>query len=183
MGFANWLVCLAPALALAGPAQAEIKDRSPGGFTLENVRTVPVSADEAFRVLVEEVDQWWPRDHTWWGAASTLSIEPRAGGCFCERAGTREAQHMTVGFVDPGRTLRLLGGLGPMQGMGLHGVLEFRFAPDPAGGTRIMMFYRSGGYSPDDLGEFAPIVDRVQALQLGGLAERLGGETPKAGAS
>jgi uncharacterized protein YndB with AHSA1/START domain len=180
MRFSNWMATMVFLPAIAGPALAEVKDRSTGGFTIENMRSVPVSAEEAYRVLVEEVDQWWPRDHTWWGAEGRLSIDPRAGGCFCERAGTREAQHMMVSFVDPGRTLRLLGGLGPMQGMGLHGVLEFRFAPDPEGGTRITMFYRSGGYTPDDLGEFAPIVDRVQALQLGGLADRLGGKAPAA---
>lgn len=183
MRFSKWMTWILVPIVSAGPALAEVKDRSPGGFTIENVRSVPVPADEAFRVLVEEVDLWWPRDHTWWGAEGRLSIEPRAGGCFCERAGSREAQHMIVGFVDPGRTLRLLGGLGPMQGMGLHGVLEFRFAPDPDGGTRITMFYRSGGYWPDDLGEFAPVVDGVQALQLGGLADRLGGKAPVAGDS
>lgn len=157
-------------------ARAEIKDASPSGFTIENVRTVPVDAATAFRAATQEVDRWWPRDHTWWGAESKLTIEARAGGCFCERAGEREALHMLVSFVDPGRTLRLVGGLGPLQGMGLHGALEFRFEPLDAGGTEITMFYRAGGYTPDDLSKFAPVVDKVQGLQLGGLAAHLGGE-------
>jgi uncharacterized protein YndB with AHSA1/START domain len=171
------LLALLP-LLLADLARAEIKDSAPNGFTLENSRVVPVEPSVAFKALVEDVDRWWPKSHTWWGKESTLSIEPRAGACFCEKAGAQQAQHMTVAFVDPGKTLRLVGGLGPLQGMGLHGALEFRFAPIDGGGTTITMSYRAGGYTPDDLSKFAPVVDRVQALQLGGLADMLGGEPP-----
>ena len=173
-----FLLLLSLSSTFAVPALAEIKDSSPSGFTIENVRSVPVDPATAFRAAVEEVDRWWPRDHTWWGSESTLTIEPRAGGCFCERAGEREALHMLVSFVDPGRTLRLVGGLGPLQGMGLHGALEFRFKPLEAGGTEITLYYRAGGYTPDDLSKFAPVVDRVQGVQLGGLATLLGGEAP-----
>ncbi len=174
---AVWAI-LAAVLApmLASPAHAEVKHASPSGFTIEHARDVPVDASTAFAALVTQVNRWWPRDHTWWGADGILSIDPRAGGCFCERAGTREALHMLVTFVDPGRTLRMIGGLGPLQGMGLHGVLEFRLAPAGEGATRITMSYRAGGYSPEDLGAFAPVVDKVQGAQLGGLAELLGGK-------
>ncbi|MBW8808609.1 MAG: hypothetical protein JF591_07185, partial [Lysobacter sp.] len=96
-------------------------------------------------------------------------------GCFCEigRGGKQQALHMTVAFVDPGKTLRLLGGLGPLQGMGLSGAMEFRLAPAAQGGTRITLFYRAGGYSPDDLSKFVPVIDKVQGLQLAGLADYL----------
>lgn len=163
------------AMAAAMPAAAEVKDAAPGGFTVENVAIVPVGADAAWQGLVDDVGRWWPADHTWWGDATKLSIEPRAGGCFCERAGAQQAWHMTVTFVDPGRTLRMTGGLGPLQGMGLHGALEFRLEPAGAGSTKITLWYRAGGYTPDDLSKFAPVVDRVQATQLGGLATLLGG--------
>ena len=79
---------------------------------------------------------------------------------------------MTVVFVDPGKTLRMTGGLGPLQGMGLSGALEWRFAEEK-GGTRITLWYRAGGYTPDDLGKFVPVIDKVQGLQLGGLADYL----------
>lgn len=162
------------AFGIGSIALAEVKDASAEGFTLENAVVVPVDAETAWRALVEDVDAWWPADHTWWGAESVLSIDPRAGGCFCERHGEREAQHLLVTFADPPKRLRLTGGLGPLQGMGLHGVLEFRLAPSGEGGTAITMFYRAGGYAPDDLSELAPVVDSVQALQLGGLAAHLG---------
>ena len=152
---------------------AAVKDAAANGFTVENTQVVPVDAEAAWKALTQDVDRWWPKDHTWWGAASKLSIDARAGGCFCEIAGAQQAQHLTVTFVDPGKTLRMVGGLGPLQGMGLGGVVEFRLAPAEGGGTRITLYCRSGGYSPDDLGKFAPVVDKVQGLQLGGLTDYL----------
>lgn len=168
---------VATGLAFALPslsARAAVKDATPRGFTVENVVQVPVNPAQAWAALVNDVDRWWPKDHTWWGAESVLSIEPRAGGCFCERHGEQQALHMLVAVVSPGKLLRLTGGLGPLQGMGLGGALEFRLAPAPAGGTTITMYYRAGGYTPDDLSKLAPVVDRVQALQIGGLAAYLG---------
>jgi hypothetical protein len=163
---ATLLLLLLPAT----PARGAVLESTPGGFTLENRVEVPADTAVTWRALVDDIDRWWPRAHTWWGDAVT--IEPWAGGCFCERKGEREALHMQVAFVDPGRLLRMTGGLGPLQGMGLHGVLEFRLTPNERG-TAIVMWYRAGGYTPDDLSQFATAVDRVQAEQLEGLAQHL----------
>jgi hypothetical protein len=159
--------------AFAGDVRAEVKDSAANGFTIENSRVVPVDAKTAWNALVNDVGRWWPKEHTWWGDARRLSIQPRAGGCFCELKGAQQAQHMTVTFVDPERTLRMTGGLGPLQGMGLSGAMEWRFA-QVEGGTRITLWYRAGGYTPDDLRKFVPVVDQVQGQQLGGLADYLG---------
>jgi len=155
--------------ALAAPAHAEVRDAKPDGFTVENSVWVPATPQVAYAALVNDVGRWWPADHTWWGDASKLSISDKAGGCFCEIDGAQQAWHMTVTFTDPGKLMRMTGGLGPLQGMGLHGALEWRFAEEN-GGTRITLWYRAGGYTPDDIGKFAPVVDKVQGLQLGGLA-------------
>ena len=163
---------------VAGPARAEVKDAARNGFTIENSVEVAVDAATAWDALVDDIDAWWPKDHSWWGAASTLSIDARAGGCFCERAGRQQALHMTVTHVDPGKLLRMTGGLGPLQGMGFSGALEWRFAP-AEGGTRITLYYRAGGYSPEDIGGFVPVIDRVQAVQLDGLAAYLRGDRGK----
>jgi hypothetical protein len=121
-------------LAVLEPASAAVVDSTANGFTIENTADVPADAMTSWKALVDDVGVWWPRDHTWWGQASELTIEPRA-----------------------------------------NGVLEFRLAPGANGGTRITLFYRAGGYAPDDLKGLAPIVDQVQALQLGGLAKHLRG--------
>jgi hypothetical protein len=166
---ARVLPLLVIAMALAPHAQAAIKDAQPDGFTLENSEWVPVAPQAAYTALVKEVGRWWPADHTWWGDASKLVITDKAGGCFCEINGAQQAWHMTVTFTDPGKLLRMTGGLGPLQGMGLDGALEWRFVEEN-GGTRITLWYRVGGYTPDDMSKFAPVVDKVQGLQLGGLA-------------
>lgn len=162
---------------LAEPLRAEVRDASPAGFTVENAQLVAVPPEVAWDALVDDIDRWWPKDHSWWGSESTLSIAPRAGGCFCEVSGAdggrRQAQHMQVVFVEPGRLLRMTGGLGPLQGLGLDGALEFRLSPQGAG-TRIVLWYRAGGYAPEDLSAFAAVVDQVQAQQLAGLASYLG---------
>lgn len=165
-------IAMASAVILASPVRAEVKDFASNGFTIENSQTVPVDPRTAWHALVNDVGRWWPKDHTWWGDASKLSIQPRAGGCFCEISGDRQAWHMTVSFVDPERTMRMTGGLGPLQGMGLDGALEWRFEKAGAG-TKITLWYRAGGYTPDDLEKFVPVVDKVQGIQLGGLADYL----------
>jgi hypothetical protein len=179
VGYLRFIALLSISTAAAASrAQAEVKDASPSGFTIENSAVVPVNASTAWQALVGSVDSWWPRDHTWWGRASTLSIDARAGGCFCEIAGDRQAQHMQVVFADPPKLLRMIGGLGPFQGMGVSGVLEWRMT-QVEGGTRTTLWYRAGGYTPEDLSKLAPVADHVQALQLGGLASYLRDRTAK----
>jgi uncharacterized protein YndB with AHSA1/START domain len=155
------------------PVPAKVLDSAPNGFTIENSVEVPVDARTAWNALVDDVGRWWPSDHTWSGKASNLSIQARAGGCFCEINDGQQASHMTVSYVEPGVMLRMTGGLGPLQGMGLSGVMEWRFAAAESGSTRITLFYRAGGYTPDDLSKFVPVVDQVQAQQLGGLGNYL----------
>ena len=163
--------------AIPGVSRAAVKDQAANGFTIENSEWVPVEPVVAWKGLVSDVGQWWPADHTWWGDASKLSISEKAGGCFCELNGPQQAWHMTVTFVDPGKLMRMTGGLGPLQGMGLGGALEWRFVPEQ-GGTRITLWYRAGGYTPDDLTKFVPVVDSVQGAQLRGLAEHLRRQAP-----
>ena len=169
----TWIL-IATVLAggLALPARAEVRQASGNGFELENSALVQAPADKVWEAMTAGIDHWWPKDHSWWGSESTLRLDARAGGCFCEIAGAQQAQHLQVVFVDPQKTLRMTGGLGPMQGMGLHGVAEWTLqAKGPS--TRVTWRYRAGGYSPDDLGALAPVVDKVQAQQLDGLARWL----------
>jgi hypothetical protein len=167
------LFALAVALAPLPGARAEVLDSSAAGFTVRQVQVVPVDAMTAWGGLVDDVHRWWAPDHTWWGDASRLSIQARAGGCFCELHGRRQAQHLSVLMVDPGVLLRMGGGLGPLQGMGLDGTMDIRLAPLEDGGTRITLWYRVGGYSPESVSAIAPAVDSVLGLQMQRLADYL----------
>ena len=82
---------------------------------------------------------------------------------------------MQVVFVDPQKVLRMTGGLGPLQGMGVFGSLDWVFESEP-GGTRITLTYRVQGFTPDGFGKLAPVVAQVQGLQLQGLANYLGSD-------
>lgn len=153
-------------------ARAEVLSSGATGFVIENTATVPADPTTTWEALVNDVGQWWPADHTWFGRSENLHIDARAGGCFCEVDGARQALHMTIGFVDPGHLLRMLGGLGPLQGMGMYGALDWKL--EAAGtGTRITLRYDVNGFAPDNLEALVPVVDRVQAQQLGGLVRYL----------
>ncbi len=57
------------------------------------------------------------------GSAANLSLEARAGGCWCERlADGGSVEHLRVLLVSPGRMLRMRGALGPFQGLAVDGV-------------------------------------------------------------
>jgi hypothetical protein len=159
-------------LLAAYDVDARVVSSSANGFLIENVAVVPVDARTAWRALIEDVGAWWPADHTWFGRSSNLRIEARAGGCFCEVDGDRQVMHMTIGFVDPGRLLRMLGGLGPLQGLGVYGALDWRLEPLDAG-TRVTLRYQAGGYPGEGFEKLVPVVDSVQGTQLGGLVEYL----------
>jgi uncharacterized protein YndB with AHSA1/START domain len=172
-------IAIAVALSTTSGVHAEVIDSDTNGFTLRNSGTAAAPPERAWQALVDDVGRWWPAAHTWWGEPRALHIDARAGGCFCEIDGARQAAHMQIAIVDPGQRLLMLGGLGPLQGMGLHGALDWRFEAE-GDSTRVILEYRVGGYSADDLASLAPIVDRVQAEQLQALLDFLDAEAAAA---
>lgn len=154
------------------PARAEVLLVRDTGFIVENRIHVDTDAATAWRALVTQVDNWWPKDHSWWLDAGTFSIDPVAGGCFCERNGDSSAEHMRIVFAEPGKLLRMAGGLGPLQGLGMYGAMDWAFAARDSG-TDITLTYRVSGINADGFDELAAAVDGVQALQLAGLGNYL----------
>ena len=161
--------CVLFSLVIVSQAHAEVQHIAETGFIVENKITVASDPDTTWQALIEEVDNWWPKDHSYWLEQGTFSIDAVAGGCFCETSSDgRSAEHMHISFVDPGKLLRMTGGLGPLQGMGMYGALDFVFA-ETATGTEVTMTYRVNGINPDGFEQLAPIVDAVQGIQIGGL--------------
>lgn len=162
---------LAALLAVCAPAQAAVTSASPGGFVIEAETEVAGSPDRAWRALTQ-TSRWWSSSHTYSGNARRMSLEPRAGGCFCERWDDGQSvEHGRVVLVmehEGVRTLRINGALGPLQELGVSGVLTFTIAPH-ATGAKITMRYRVSGDTALGLNQMAPLVDRVLMEQFGRL--------------
>ena len=159
-------------LLYASTANADIVSSSDQGFSLHIEFTTSLAPKQTYEEFLQ-IGRWWNRDHTWFGDASGLYIEPISGGCFCEKSGLKTALHMTISFVEPGKEMRMIGGLGPLQGMALNGVMKFKFEPHGHNGTKVIHEYTVTGYSANGLQKLGEIVDAVQSLQMQGLQARL----------
>jgi uncharacterized protein YndB with AHSA1/START domain len=162
------LTMLAVATAVAAPAAAAVVGVGPGGFIVAREVQVAAAPERVYRSYVEDYGRWWHPSHSWSGDALNITLDARPGGCLCERWAGGAAQHMSVGYVEPGRVLRLVGGLGPLQRMGLSGTLNLNF--ETAGeGTLLKLEYRVAGFDPAGFDKLAPLVDGV----LGEALDRL----------
>ena len=162
-----WIVIVAIAAAVAaGPARAEVIDASETGFLVKSEESIGAAPHRIYTALIERVDRWWDPDHTFSGDSRNLSIDPKAGGCFCERLpGNGSVQHLTVVMLSPGKEARFTGALGPLQQDGLAGSLIWKLT-EADGGTRVELTYSLGGYRPGGLRGLAAPVDGVLRGQL-----------------
>jgi hypothetical protein len=156
----------------ATAAGAEVKSAEAGGFEVEAKAVVAATPAEAYAML-GRIGEWWNKEHTYSGNSASMRLKLKVGGCFCERLPEGgEIEHMRVIYARPGVTLRLQGGLGPLQELGVAGVLTWSLKPVP-GGTEIVQTYRVGGYVKGGADKLAPIVDMVMTEQLAGLQRRM----------
>ena len=160
------------ALAVFGPANADVKQAATDGFVVENQYAISAAPDVVWRELLHP-EHWWPSDHTWSGQAKNLSLSAEPGGCFCERWDGGAVEHGRVVMARPAKLLRLAAALGPLQEMAVTGALTVKLDPD-SGGTRMTVTYRVSGDSSHRLEELAPVVNAVNKLQFGNLATFLG---------
>lgn len=167
-------------LMSAPVAHAEVASSSPTSFVLRGEATVTTTPDRAWRALTQP-GRWWSSAHTYSGDARRLTLDPRAGGCWCERWGDGQSvEHLRVVAVmenEGVRTLRTVGGLGPLQAMGVSGVLTFTVAPD-ASGAKVAIEYRVSGEPGLGLDQIAAPVDSVLMEQFGRLSRFIATGTP-----
>ena len=156
------MVIALAAAALAGAAKAEVTDKSAAGFEVTEKVTVAASPKKVWDTVMRP-DHWWSSDHTFSGAAKNLYFDPT--GCFCETLKVGAVRHMTIVFNDGSTTLRLYGGLGPLQTTGATGHLGFSLKPAGAG-TELTVTYDVGGYAKGGLENFAAPVDKVLGDQV-----------------
>lgn len=158
-----WVVL---ALAVCPAASlAEVVAAGPGGFSLRietPTKATPAQAYDAFIAI----ERWWDPDHSYTGKAENLSLDVSPGGAFLERLDDGGfVVHLSLVYASPGRELRFVGGLGPLQGMGLDGTMTVRFEASDDG-SKAVMLYNVSGFAEGGLEGLAPIVDQVQAGQM-----------------
>jgi hypothetical protein len=158
---------LALIAALATHVEAKVADSGPSGFTVKHIMEVEAPPAGAFQTFVEKIGVWWDPQHTYSGSSANLSIDARPNGCFCEKLRSSGGiAHMTVVYADPGRIVRLSGGLGPLQAYAVSGAMTVQFS-EVANRTVVDFTYTVGGYVPQGLDKLAPIVDKVLVEQMG----------------
>jgi hypothetical protein len=151
---------------------AAVVSAGAGGFTVrEEVEFAGTPAD-AWKHLID-IASWWDPKHTYSGRSSNLSLSLSPGGCWCEKlADGGFVRHLEVVLVIPEKTLRLAGGLGPLQGMGATGALTFTIRGKTAGVTTATAEYSVVGYSSEGFTQLAGAVDQVLGEAMGRFASR-----------
>ena len=153
------------ATGLAGSAEAEVKSVAPSGFEIVETMTIHAPPEQVYAAL-GKIGQWWSSSHTFSRDASNLSLDLKAGGCFCERLKDGgSVQHLIVVYAAPGEGLRLRGALGPLQMEGVDGTLAWALKPSE-GGTNVTQSYVVGGYIRSGMENWALKVDGVLHEQL-----------------
>ena len=167
------------ALGFTAPASAEVVAKSEQGFITKDSAEIAAGPRQVWLALIKPGD-WWNDSHTWSGDATNMSLVPSAGGCFCEKIPgdgdvplDGSAQHAVVVQAIPDKSLRLRGGLGPLQAVPATGVLTITLE-EIEGGTRVTWEYNVGGPMGFEIDKISQAVDGVMAQQLQGLRDHLG---------
>ena len=126
------------------------------GFLVRHEVAVAAPPAKVYEALAGKVGSWWSSKHTYSGDAANLSIDARAGGCFCEKLKDGgSVEHMRV----------VSGALGPLQAHGLAGSLTWRLVP-AGDATTLSVTYSVGGFMDGGFEKIAPAVDGVLGDQV-----------------
>ena len=159
--FAVIAVCFA-----ASPVHGAVLGSSAGGFMVREEVELAGSPATAWKRLID-IASWWNPEHTYSGHSANLTLTLQPGGCWCEKLDNGGfVRHLEVVLVIPEKTLRLTGGLGPLQAMGATGALTFTLRSASPTATTVIAEYSVVGYSRDGLSCVAAAVDQVLAEQL-----------------
>jgi hypothetical protein len=160
----NLLASLLTAL-FATSASAGVLGVATNGFSAKQEIDIAASPVRVYEAVVGQVGEWWNPGHTYSGNGNNLSMETRVGGCFCEALpNSGGVEHMRIVYLQPGRVVRLSGGLGPLQEHGLNAVLTLSFKAIESG-THVTAIYNVGGYMANGFEKIASPVDQVLTEQ------------------
>ena len=153
----------------AAPVQAEVVQATSAGFEVRQTMSVDAPIDRVWTTVTVPA-RWWSKDHTYSDDPANLSLEPRPGGCFCEKLPNGGGvEHLHVVYAQPPQMIRMTGALGPLQAEAADGTLAIVLKADGAKATTVTMTYVAGGYVRAGADTLAPKVDEVLALEMVGL--------------
>ena len=153
-------------LMLAGTSAQSAPQVTPTGFLVKFDVNVNAPVAKVYDALVGQVGSWWNPEHTYSHDAKNLSIDPRPGGCFCEKLPNGGGvEHLRVIYVAPPEVLRLSGGLGPLQGSGVAGSMTWKLTGDGEH-TRVQLSYSVGGFIVGGFDKIAPSVESMLNEQV-----------------
>ena len=156
---------LAFCVATARMSTAEVVDSSASGFTVKSFLAIQASPDAVYRQLIH-VGDWWDSEHTFSHDAHNLSIEERAGGCFCEKLPNGgSVRRPGSALCRSGESAAIGGVFGPLQGIATSGSMTIQLSPSPSG-TKLEVTHAVGGYLPAGMNTLATPVDSVLTAQF-----------------
>jgi len=155
------LVCAIAPGWLAG----DVLDSSASGFTVKETVEIQAPPQEVYARIFRPGD-WWDPVHTYSHDAHNLSIEEKAGGCFCEKLPDGGGvKHMEVVHLERSKAILLHGALGPMAYMAATGSMQIQLSA-ANGGTKVEVTYAVSGYRATGLNSLASVIDSVLNAQF-----------------
>jgi uncharacterized protein YndB with AHSA1/START domain len=160
------------ALLSVAPARAEVVDVAQNGMEIKQVVHIAAPPEKVWAALIVPA-RWWSSDHSVSGDAANITIDPRVGGCWCEKLPNGGGVvHMEVTHIAPPKTLVFRGALGPFYNLAADGALSYTIAASGAE-TDLTLVFRAGGYVKEGFQKWAQPVDDVFAQQMGNLKKHL----------
>jgi len=170
------MAAAAAVVVLAEPAHAEVRALSAQGFVSQVQVTTTADPKRAWKAFLD-VQNWWSGSHTYSGDARNMRIDPRAGGCWCEKLPHDGAvKHGEVVLLIPDKVVRVSAALGPLQELGAAGALTAQFARTSNGGATLTLTYAVSGADPGGWTDLSKAVDGViteQAQRYAAYADRV----------
>lgn len=155
------------AVLAATPAVAEVKSAAPASFVLEHSVEIAAPIATTWETL-RAPQKWWDPEHSYSGDAANFYLDTQATGCFCERTPKDKGsiEHARIVYISPGRMVRLIGALGPLQAEAVTATMTWRLDPAGEGATKFTLTYVVGGYMAKGGETLAPLVDGVLGNQV-----------------
>lgn len=157
-------VCISVVLLTCESAFAEIKKSSSTGFVIEIEHQLEVDAKTAYSKLAGDFNKWYDPSHSYSQKAENLSLDLDKHCMYEKLDDGGFVRHMEIVFHQPGKMLRMTGGLGPLQGMGVSGAMTWEFKEEK-GKASVKMTYAVSGADYLQLDKIAVPVEQVLSQQ------------------